>query len=139
MVLLVPNLKESVLRILSRHERHGYEVMQGIRLVFGIEKAAAQGTIYPLLRKLEKQGMLEGRWASEEEERGGGRRRFYYITNAGKRQLATLDKINRDLAKFKFVKREINAVNKKIQQVCKNRNKKRVKKTPSTQASVPKE
>ena len=82
--------------------------------------------------------MLEGRWALEEEERGGARRRFYHITDAGKRQLATLDKIHRDLAKFKFVKREINAVNKKIQQVCKKRNKKRVKKTLLTQASVTK-
>lgn len=134
--MLVPNLKESVLRILSRHERYGWEVMQGIRLVTGEEKAAAQGTIYPLLRKLEKQGMLEGRWASEEEERGGARRRYYKITEAGKKQLATLDKIHRDLAKFKLVIREINAVNKKLQQLCKKRNKKRVEKIPPTQASV---
>ena len=136
--MLVPNLKESVLRLLSRRERYGYEVIQGIRLVTGEAKAAAQGTIYPLLRKLEKQGMLEGRWASEEEERGGARRRYYKLTRAAKQQLATLDQIHRDLAKFKLVMREINAVNKKLQKVCKKRNKKRVKKPAPTKASVTK-
>jgi DNA-binding PadR family transcriptional regulator len=42
-------------------------------------------SLYPLLYRLEKRGLIDGRWV---EKAGQRRRRFYRLTPAGKRVLA---------------------------------------------------
>jgi PadR family transcriptional regulator PadR len=48
----------------------------------------AEGTIYPLLIRLKKLGLLNYRW---EESPQGPPRKYYMITNLGKEQLIGLD------------------------------------------------
>ena len=45
-----------------------------------------QGTLYPLLRRLESQGLLDSRWKVEDSRP----RRYYVITRAGKAVLGDL-------------------------------------------------
>jgi len=45
-----------------------------------------QGTLYPLLRRLEKQGLLDSEWSVE----GSRPRRYYVLNNAGRRVLHRL-------------------------------------------------
>jgi len=77
-----------VLALLEDRERHGYEIA---RLIEERSESALQfhaASLYPLLYRLEKRGLVEGKWV----EKGGGerRRRFYRLTPAGKRELTTL-------------------------------------------------
>lgn len=63
----------AVLRLL-RHEQYGYSLQTNLAQVgLPIE----QGTLYPLLRRLETQGLLASTWRVEE-----GRPRRYYQINA---------------------------------------------------------
>jgi DNA-binding PadR family transcriptional regulator len=74
-----------VLGILSqlRSEHYGYSLREDLAKQ-GLE--INEGTLYPLLRRLESQGLLESRW-----DVGGGRpRRYYKISAKGKRVLADM-------------------------------------------------
>jgi PadR family transcriptional regulator PadR len=64
-------------------EQYGYSLMK-LLADNGLE--IDQGTLYPLLRRLETQGLLESRWRVDE-----ARPRRYYVLNAeGKRLLPQL-------------------------------------------------
>lgn len=61
----------------------GYEIMQATGL--------KSGTVYPLLKRLENEGMLAASWV--------GRRRYYYVTSKG-RQLVKATKAAEDARKL---------------------------------------
>jgi PadR family transcriptional regulator PadR len=46
--------------------------------------AVNQGTLYPLLLKLENEGSIASEWGASENNRGA---RFYRLTSAGRKQL----------------------------------------------------
>ena len=59
-----------------RAELAGADLISATRL--------SSGTLYPILLRFEKAGLLESRWESERpEELGRPRRRFYRMTQAG--------------------------------------------------------
>ncbi len=65
-----------VLAVLSllQEEQYGYSVM---KLLSDQGLEVDQGTLYPLLRRLESQGLLESKWRVEE-----ARPRRYYVASA---------------------------------------------------------
>ena len=67
-----------------RTPQYGYSLKQrlGER---GLE--ANEGTLYPLLRRLEEQGLLQSEWRLADESRP---RRYYTISSDGERTLARL-------------------------------------------------
>jgi transcriptional regulator len=73
-----------ILSLLEAEPRHGYELSklleQKTRGVLRVHAAS----LYPLLYRLEKRRLIEGRWVERAGER---RRRFYRLTAEGKRQL----------------------------------------------------
>jgi DNA-binding PadR family transcriptional regulator len=74
-----------VLAVLSQlqEEQYGYNVLKLLaERGFSID----QGTLYPLLRRLETQGLLESRWRLEEARP----RRYYVISAEGQAVLARL-------------------------------------------------
>lgn len=74
-----------VLAVLSLMDtaRYGYSLIQQLAEQ-GLD--IEEGTLYPLLRRLEKQGLLESEW-----EVGGARpRKYYRISSSGREVLATL-------------------------------------------------
>ena len=73
-----------VLGLLARGESYGYEIIQMLKGQSGGRLEWAEGMLYPLLRRLEKDGNLKSRWVTQEGER---RRRYYSLTNQGKKAL----------------------------------------------------
>lgn len=74
-----------VLAVLSQlaEEQYGYSLLKRLADL-GLE--VDQGTLYPLLRRLEGQGLLESNWRIEE----GRPRRYYHISPAGQAALPGL-------------------------------------------------
>ena len=74
-----------VLAVLAclRTERYGYTLRQALA-ADGLEME--ESTLYPLLRRLESQGLLESEWREEEKRR----KRFYRLSPAGAEMLAAL-------------------------------------------------
>jgi len=74
-----------VLAILSRGESYGYAIVQEIREVSDHRIVWKDGMLYPLLRRLEKQGLVESSWRIAES---GKRRRYYRLKEDGLEALA---------------------------------------------------
>ena len=64
--------------------RHGYGIARRIEQISGDLLAVNQGTLYPLLLKLEQEGAIASEYGSSENNR---RARFYRLTRVGRRQL----------------------------------------------------
>lgn len=63
-----------ILALLEHRERHGYEIGRLIETRSGGAITFRLGSLYPTLYRLERRGLIEGRWV----ERAGQRRRRYY-------------------------------------------------------------
>ena len=63
---------------------HGYGIARRIEQISGDLLSVNQGTLYPLLLKLEQEGSIESDWGSSENNR---RARYYSLTRSGRRQL----------------------------------------------------
>ena len=72
-----------VLQALTQGYAYGFEIMRAAHL--------PSGTVYPLLRRLEAQGLLESSWEDAEvaHEEGRPPRRYYEATREGR--LALVD------------------------------------------------
>jgi len=74
-----------VLALVESRPRHGYEIAKLIdERSDGILKFHV-ASLYPLLYRLEKRGLIQGRWV---EKAGQRRRRFYKLTPMGQKTLA---------------------------------------------------
>jgi PadR family transcriptional regulator PadR len=75
-----------VLRVLSRGEMYGYELVKTIRIVTAEAITLGEGVVYPSLYSLEQRGALKSR-----RRLVNGRSRVYYaITPKGQSRLAEL-------------------------------------------------
>jgi PadR family transcriptional regulator PadR len=63
---------------------HGYGIARRIEQISGDVLAVNQGTLYPVLLKLEQEGAIKSEWGTSENNR---RARFYRLTRGGRRQL----------------------------------------------------
>jgi PadR family transcriptional regulator PadR len=67
-----------ILLCLKRSEQYGYEMIKIIKSVARMD--ISEGTIYPLLNRLKKEGMISSRWVEMET---GIPRKYYQITEKG--------------------------------------------------------
>src|SRR5271155_3267568 len=63
---------------------HGYGIARRIEQISGDLLAVNQGTLYPVLLKLEQEGAIASAWGASENNR---RARFYQLTRQGRKQL----------------------------------------------------
>lgn len=63
---------------------HGYGIARRIEQISGELLAVNQGTLYPVLLKLEQEGAISSKWGASENNR---RARFYQLTRAGRKLL----------------------------------------------------
>ena len=70
-----------ILALLEDRQRHGYEIAKVIETRSGGAITFQAASLYPILYRLEKRGLIEGRWVEKAGER---RRRFYRLTVAGR-------------------------------------------------------
>ena len=76
-----------VLSLLEQGEAHGYELLQRIEAQGSGALSMREGTLYPVLYRLEEAGQIEGTWETAKSEPRGPRRRVYRLTRNGKREL----------------------------------------------------
>ena len=86
-------LEYSILLILAGGDEYASSIIQKMK---DVNIIVAEGTIYPLLIRLKKLGLLNYRW---EESTQGPPRKYYMITEYGRNQLAGLDTAWDELAK----------------------------------------
>ncbi len=65
---------------------HGYGIARRIEQISGKLLAVNQGTLYPVLLKLEQEGAISSKWGASENNR---RARFYQLTRTGRKLLRT--------------------------------------------------
>ena len=80
--LLKGVLEGCVLEIISNKAIYGYEMIQSLKEM-GFDKIVA-GTIYPLLQKLEKQGVIHGEMRPSPD---GPDRKYFSLSDAGRERL----------------------------------------------------
>ena len=85
--LLQGTLDMMILRVLSRGDKHGWAIAQRIQEVSNNLLTVEEGSLYPALFRLERQGWLESEWGQSEKQR---RAKFYRLTRSGKTQLDRL-------------------------------------------------
>ena len=66
--------------------QHGWGIARRIEQISGDLLDVNQGTLYPLLLKLEHEGSIASEWGASESNR---RARFYRLTATGRKQLQT--------------------------------------------------
>jgi PadR family transcriptional regulator len=64
--------------------QHGYGIARRIEQISGDRLAVNQGTLYPVLLRLEQEGAIASDWGASENNR---RARFYRLTRDGRKQL----------------------------------------------------
>jgi PadR family transcriptional regulator PadR len=74
-----------ILALVEDRPRHGYEIAKLIEQRSDGVLQFHVASLYPLLYRLEKRGLIKGRWVERPGER---RRRFYKLTAAGQKILA---------------------------------------------------
>jgi PadR family transcriptional regulator PadR len=75
-------LQYCVLSLLADEERYGFDLVRGLAEMDGM--VTSEGTIYPLLSRLRRDGLVESTW---QESPAGPPRRYYRLTDAGRAAL----------------------------------------------------
>jgi PadR family transcriptional regulator, regulatory protein PadR len=71
-----------VLKTLSLAPMHGWGISQRVQQVSGGEFAINQGSLYPALQRLERDGLITSEWGVSDNKRQA---RYYRLTAAGRR------------------------------------------------------
>jgi PadR family transcriptional regulator, regulatory protein PadR len=74
-----------VLAILGEGDSYGYAIIKRVAELSGGHLQWTDGMLYPVLHRLERQGLVEAKWSEAET---GRRRKYYRITPEGQAQLA---------------------------------------------------
>jgi len=73
-----------VLAILSEGESYGYAIIKRVAELSGGELEWTDGMLYPLLHRLERNGLVEAFWRQSET---GRQRKYYRLTRSGTEHL----------------------------------------------------
>ena len=82
--LLHGTLDALVLRTLQEGPRHGYGIARWLETATGETIQIEEGSLYPALYRMEKQGLIAAEWGRSELDR---RAKFYRLTEKGARRL----------------------------------------------------
>ena len=100
--LLKGVLEGCVLEIISKKAIYGYELIQSLKEM-GFDKIVA-GTIYPLLQKLKKQGVIHGEMRPSPD---GPDRKYFSLSDAGRERLGEFwDQWQELVTKVERIKKE---------------------------------
>ena len=90
-----------VLKALALEPMHGWGITERIEQWSESVLRLGQGTLYPALYRLERQGLIQSEWKVTENNR---RARYYSLTRPGRRQFSD------ELAKWRRMSRAVNLV-----------------------------
>lgn len=77
--------KPAILAILAQGENYGFGIIAHIKEMSGGHIEWAEGALYPILHRLEQQGLIEATWRKAET---GRRRKYYRLAALGKEELS---------------------------------------------------
>lgn len=83
-VLIAASVKPIMLSILAGGESYGYRIVQRIHDLSAGRIQWSDGTLYPVLHRLETEGLISSMWRMSD---AGRRRKYYCITDKGRRVL----------------------------------------------------
>ena len=75
-----------VLKLLAIEPLHGWAIGQRLQQLSSDVLRVSEGSLYPALHKLEREGWIAAEWRSTENNR---RAKFYSLTRPGRRRLQT--------------------------------------------------
>ena len=82
--LTAASTKPIILGILKQGNSYGYLIIKKIKELSGGQMEYSDGMLYPVLHRLEKEGLIQSKWTMD----GGTRpRKYYEITELGKEEL----------------------------------------------------
>lgn len=82
--LVAASSKPLVLSILAGGESYGYEIIQKVRTLSGGHIEWSDGMLYPVLHRLEREGLIESEWKQADT---GRERKYYSLSSQGKKSL----------------------------------------------------
>ena len=82
--LIAASTKPMILSILQEGENYGYQIIQSVKRVTGGKLEWSDGMLYPVLHRLEKDGLIRAQWRMSDE---GRRRKYYRSTESGRAEL----------------------------------------------------
>jgi PadR family transcriptional regulator, regulatory protein PadR len=80
-------LEPVLLETIAGGASYGYQIARAVHEASDGKLLAQEGTLYPALHRLEKQGLLSAKWKQSDE---GRRRKHYTLTATGRKRLAAL-------------------------------------------------
>ena len=84
--MVAASAKPLLLSILAEGESYGYEIIQKVRELSGGRIEWSDGMLYPVLHRMERDGLIVSEWKQAEN---GRERKYYSIRPAGRAVLST--------------------------------------------------
>jgi len=82
--LVAASIKPFVLSVVKSGPSYGYEIIQRVEVLTMGDVSWTTSTLYPVLHKLENEGLLESFWQDVEK---GPARKYYQLTARGQKRL----------------------------------------------------
>lgn len=78
------NIETMLLAVLLEEPSYGYQIVEDLNKRASGRLGLGEGTVYPVLHRIEKRGLIQGAWRTGEN---GRRRKYYRITPVGRAAL----------------------------------------------------
>jgi PadR family transcriptional regulator PadR len=82
---LLGNIEPLLLHLTFEQPMYGYQIIRELETRSQGYFKFKEGTLYPVLHRLEKEGLIQGQWQTLPS---GRRRKYYHITDKGRSALA---------------------------------------------------
>ena len=82
--LVAASTEPLILSLLSKGESYGYALIQKVKKLSEEKLQWTDGMLYPVLHRMEEQGLIQSRWGQSET---GRKRKYYSIRKQGKQAL----------------------------------------------------
>jgi DNA-binding PadR family transcriptional regulator len=82
--LFAASAKPIILSLLLTGENYGYQIIKRVRLVSGGALEWSNAMLYPVLHRMEKDGLIRSEWKTSDENR---MRKYYLLTDRGLAEL----------------------------------------------------
>jgi len=82
--LVAASSKPIILSLLLSGESYGYQILQRVRRVSGETLTWSSAMLYPVMRRMEREGLIRSEWRVSPENR---MRKYYMLTDLGRKEL----------------------------------------------------
>lgn len=94
-------IEEEVLTVLLGRELYGLQICEAFEQASNGKRRMSIGTLYPVLARLERKGLVTSRMAARPtDDKGGARRKYFQITRRGSHALAEADQFRKQLSEW---------------------------------------